>query len=117
MKLTNLIEVKRKNMPQIKGKDIPELLEALNDNGIAYRHGNIAVNLLKPSQEDVIQSKLDNMTKELTNGKDFSPIIISSDAHVIDGHHRWLAVRQVYGNDARIDAIMIMLSKEEILPT
>ena len=45
-------EIERKDMPQISGEDLPEMMQTLRDNGIAYRKGKVAVNYLKPTQED-----------------------------------------------------------------
>lgn len=106
-----LHEILRKNMPQLKGKDTNDALKILSQNGIAYRKGNIAVNALKPTQQDGIPSKIDAIANAMVKGEPMSPIWVSVDGSIIDGHHRWLATRKINGNDARISAIMIMLPK------
>jgi len=115
MKLKALLEILRNEMPQIRGKDIPEMLKVLDDNGIAYRKGKIAVNMLKPVQDDGIQSKVDSMVSDLTSGKTFSPIVISKDGYIMDGHHRWLAQKKVNGDNYSMEVIQLLLPKIEAL--
>jgi len=106
-----LKEIERKDMPQIKGKDTPELLKTLADSGIAYRRGEVAVNRLKPTQEDGIPSKVDAIASIISRGETLHPIVISREGWILDGHHRWLAVKKVNGDGARMQVIMIMLPK------
>lgn len=104
-----LKEIERADMPQVRGKDTPELLKTLADSGVAYRRGKIAVDKLKPTQEDGIPAKIDAIASKLTNGESVPPIVISKDGYIMDGHHRWLAVKKVGGNT--IEVICIMLPK------
>lgn len=110
--LKNILkEIERKDMPQVRGKDTPELLRTLADSGIAYRQGKIAVDRLKPTQEDGIPSKVDAIASSIERGDPLHPIVVSKDGWILDGHHRWLAVKKVSGNGSRIEAVMIMLPK------
>jgi uncharacterized protein (DUF1015 family) len=110
--LKNLLrEIERKDMPQVKGKDTPELLKTLADNGIAYRRGKVAVDQLKPTQENGIPSKVDAIAFTIERGEPLHPIVISREGWILDGHHRWLAVKKVSGNGAKIEVICIMLPK------
>ena len=100
-------------MPQVRGKDTPELLHTLADNGIAYRRGEVAVNRLKPTQTNGIPSKIDAIASTITRGDTLSPIVISRDGWILDGHHRWLAVKKVGGDT--IECIIIGLPKWDAL--
>jgi hypothetical protein len=116
MKLKKILsEIERKDMPQIRGVDILKALDTLNNSGIVYKKGKIKANLLKNTQEDAISQKVDAISSELKLGKVLSPIFISSDGFVLDGHHRVLATLKIFGKDATIDAIQIMLPKIEAL--
>ncbi len=106
-------EIERSSMPQIKGNDIPKALNSLKKYGIPYRYKVVQTNDLHPIQTNAIQSKIDNITKKLLRGHDFNPIFISSDWYIIDGHHRWLANKQI-GNK-KIKVIMIGYPKNSAL--
>lgn len=113
-----LKEIERKDMPQVRGKDTPELLKTLADNGIAYRRGEIAIDRLKPTQEDGIRSKVDNIASKITQGERMAPIVVSKDGYIMDGHHRWLAVKKVAsenGETGKMECIVIMLPKWDAL--
>jgi len=112
--LKNLIrEIERKDMPQVRGKDTPELLRILADNGIAYRRGEVAVDRLKPTQENGIPSKVDAIASSITRGETLHPIVVSQGGWILDGHHRWLAVKKTGGNS--IECIIIGLPKLDAL--
>jgi hypothetical protein len=116
MKLLNLLnEIERSDMPQIKGKDIPDALNILAKNGIAYRKGSVAVGLLKPTQDDANKEKMDSISTDIENGKQLPPIFISKDGSIIDGHHRWLAYKNVYGDGYKMSVVQIMLPKIQCL--
>lgn len=110
-----LSEIERKDMPQVKGKDIPSMFKIFDDNGIEYKKGKLIVGNLQPTQEDGIQSKVDSIVLDLKSGKKFPPIVVSMDGYIMDGHHRWLAYKKEYGNNYSIDVIMIMLPKMKAL--
>ena len=96
IKLTNIInEIMREDMPQIKGKDFPEMLRLFKTYEVPYRVLNMKVNDLKATQEDAIPKKVDAIAKNIKNGKEMHPLLISSDAFVIDGHHRMLAYKKI----------------------
>ena len=116
MKLKKILaEIERKDMPQVRGKDMPDMLKAFDDNGIAYRRGKVAVSLLKPTQEDGIASKVDAIATGLQSGKTFSPIVVSKDGWIMDGHHRWLAQKKVNGDNYSMEVVMVMLPKMDAL--
>lgn len=116
--LVKLLEIERKDMPQVKGKDIPDLLKTLADNGIAYRRGEVAVDRLKPTQNNGIPSKVDAIASNIKRGEPLHPIVVSRDGYIIDGHHRWLAVKKVCadnGTTGKMEVVMIMLPKWDAL--
>jgi len=115
MKLKALLEILRNEMPQIRGKDIPDMLKVLDDNGIAYRKGKIAVNMLKPTQEDAISDKVDAIANDIKSGKEMQPIVISKNGYIMDGHHRWLAQKKVNGDNYSMEVIQLLLPKIEAL--
>jgi len=107
--LMNLLEITRKDMPQVRGKDTNELLKTLADSGVAYRRGKVAVVNLKPTQEDGIRSKVDAIASSISRGERLHPIVVSREGWILDGHHRWLAVKSLGGKT--IEVICIQLPK------
>ncbi len=100
----------RINQPQIN--DTNSFLSDLKLNGINFTHQRVDTNTLIPTQcefnDDKVCSIVDNV---MQNDAEISPIIISSDDYVIDGHHRWLAA-DAMGD--RIDTIKVHLPLETL---
>ena len=88
-------EIMRSDMPQIQGKDYPEVLKIFKDYGVPYRLQVMNINDLFPMQQDFIPAKVDNIVKDMNAGKEMKPIFISSDYYIVDGHHRWLANKKL----------------------
>lgn len=110
-----LLEIERDSMPQVRGKEIPDALDIMRKNGIAYRHGKIAVSKLRPTQENGNIEKVDSMASDIKNGETFPPSFISRDGSIIDGHHRILAFRKVFGPEYKTRVIQVMLPRLKCL--
>jgi len=68
----------RKDMPQLKGKDVKNLEEK-----------DIRADKLKPQQVDFDPDKVERIKRELSKpNHPIKPIVISYDYKIIDGHHR-----------------------------
>lgn len=82
------LNVPRSSMPQIEGRHRGALVNYLKGRGITHEQVEIAPNSLKPSQAEFSPAKVEK-ARGFT-GKERS-ILVSSDGHVIDGHHQWLS--------------------------
>lgn len=100
-------------MPQISGDDYKQMLKVFDEYDIPYKKGRITVSLLKPVQEDAIPEKVERITKAIEESGKILPIIICNDNWIIDGHHRWIAIKKMYGDDKKIPAIKILLPKKD----
>lgn len=85
----------RSQMPQIK--DIDSFLSYISAHGHSYIDMFGAVNNFRPTQTDYDQDKVDRIKQDMirnprTNTKS---ILVSSDGFVLDGHHRYLAAKQL----------------------
>ena len=90
-----IAEISRNDMPQVRGKNIPEILNMFDDNNISYKEGMSKIGELKPIQADFIPSKLDSMIDNIKLGTfKPKPIFISKDGFILDGHHRFLAFKK-----------------------
>jgi len=109
-------EIERKNIPQLRDKSVSEVIEVFDDMGIEHSIINIRCDELKSIQDDFILVKRDNIAQSLLNGEmKLEPILISSDVYIIDGYHRWLACKKAYGESYKMIAILIKLSKVDVL--
>jgi predicted kinase len=82
--------IKRKEMPQVEGKNVSKFLDFLKRNGVKFKEKMVDSKKLKPTQNQFNQQKIQGMIDDIDTKKQH-PIMISSDGFVIDGHHRWLA--------------------------
>jgi hypothetical protein len=91
--------IKRADMPQVASEDYPEYVKHLKANGISLKEGEMNPDDLKPIQKEFakpkVENSIDKMIESLKSGGKLKPIIVSSDNYVIDGHHRWIAHKNV----------------------
>ena len=102
-------EIKRKDMPQVSGDNIPEMLAIFSENDIPFKKIKIQCDILKPIQDDINVEKVKAISKSIIKDDKMKPIIVSSDNFIIDGHHRWLAFKHL--NKEYINSIKIGFTK------
>ena len=90
MPKTGNLGFKRKDMPQVEGKNIPKFLDFLKSEGVKYTEKLFDSKKLRPTQGQFNQEKIQAMIDTIDTKKQ-NPIMVSKDGYVIDGHHRWLA--------------------------
>jgi len=89
----------RAQMPQIHAKDYKEYVKYLKSNGIEFKKESSNARSLRPMQSEFSkEGVLKQLEKNLAaGGSNSKPIIASSDNYIIDGHHRWLAAKNIRG--------------------
>lgn len=88
--------ISRKDMPQIDSKDMKHFLNHLKDQDINVDNKEISPHELTATQHHFNKEKIKSMIDDLNNDKlKSSPILTSKDDYVIDGHHRWLAHKNI----------------------
>ena len=80
--------IPRAEMPQIKAEHRGALTQFLKARGVESTEEEILPGALKPTQAEFSQAKVDKARK-FTGGD--RAILVSSDNHVLDGHHQWMA--------------------------
>lgn len=80
--------IPRAEMPQVKAEHRGALTQFLKGQGIEHKLTLVRPTDLKPSQNEYSEAKVEKARK--FEGGDRS-IIVSSDNHVVDGHHQWVA--------------------------
>ncbi|WP_405118729.1 LPD38 domain-containing protein [Pseudomonas leptonychotis] len=92
------LSIPRAEMPQINAEHRGAMVNFLNARDIAHAEETIAADKLKPTQAEYSTKKVEKA--KAFQGGDRS-ILISSDGHVLDGHHQWLAKRDA-GEDVKV---------------
>lgn len=98
LKSSGTKQVPRANMPQIKAEHRGAMVNFLNARGIAHQEESVPASSLKPTQGEFSRKKVEQ-AKAYTGGN--RSILVSSDNHVLDGHHQWLAAREA-GDDVKV---------------
>lgn len=83
------IGIPRANMPQIKGEHRGALIQFLQGRGISHKTKDVPAKSLKPTQAEFSTKKAEKWSK-VREGSDRS-VLVSSDGHILDGHHQWVA--------------------------
>lgn len=87
------VGIPRADMPQIKGEDRGALIQFLKARGIAHSTQEMQAGDLKPTQAEFSTKKAARWG-EVRDGVDRS-VLVSSDGHILDGHHQWVAALAV----------------------
>jgi len=104
------LRMPRMNLPQIKSTDVQEFCDWLESKGVECLKSSMRVGELTPVQKEINIDKTNSMKAkheagqiDLSNGK---PVMVSGDEHLVDGHHRWYALKELDENN-EIDVIII----------
>ena len=102
------------DMPQVETKFYKDYIKYLSKHGVHFDHLRINPNKLKPIQKDFskdgVEASLDKIAKEIKSRDNAKEIIISSDNYIIDGHHRWIAYKNI-GMDINVMRSNIKMDK------
>jgi len=109
-------ELKRNQISQIRDKEWHAAKKILDNLAIQYKETIAKVSDLKPSQEDFVQEKVDNIYKAIESGEEnfTTPVFISEDNFILDGHHRVRAYKKQNENQ-QIPVVKIILDQYEAL--
>lgn len=82
------LDIPRAEMPQIKAEHRGALVNFLEARGVVTTQEEVPASSLKPTQQEFSPAKVKKA--KAFKGGDRS-ILVSSDGHVVDGHHQWMA--------------------------
>jgi hypothetical protein len=86
---TGTLGIPRADMPQVKAEHRGALVNFLNARGVAHEQDEeVDPATLKPTQAEFSPKKV-QQANEYQGGN--RSILVSSDGHVVDGHHQWLS--------------------------
>jgi hypothetical protein len=81
-------------LPQIPPSQIENFKKFLNGHDISSSYVNKSISEIKPIQKHASKEKI----QRLMQSENILPIIISKSGYILDGHHRFLAEKQL-GHD------------------
>ncbi len=87
---TGTLGIPRAEMPQVPTQSHGGLVKHLNAQGIAHETTTVDAASLKPTQAEYSPSKVAK-SKQATGDR---AVIVSSDGHIIDGHHQAMAAAE-----------------------
>lgn len=85
--------IPRHLLPQIPSDKIEEFQEFLFDNGITSTFKRLPVEQLRPIQKHINRDKVEALKNNPIKLK--NPLIVSGGGYVLDGHHRWVAEKEL----------------------
>jgi hypothetical protein len=80
--------IARADMPQVKSEHRGALVNFLAARGVSHTQEEVAADSLLPTQAEFSPAKVKKAAGFTDNNRS---ILVSSDNHVLDGHHQWLA--------------------------
>ncbi|MDF1676934.1 MAG: hypothetical protein P1U44_14565 [Vicingaceae bacterium] len=104
----------RKDMPQVNTQDLSKAL-SMAKSKVKVTKGMSIAGSLKPSQKELIKSKVIGISKKYNKPTDMKPLIISKDNYIVDGHHRWGAVVYGFGKDVKVPTFTLHLKRDEAI--
>jgi len=87
-------QIPRHLMPQIPKNKLSEFCSYLETKNITSKTSKRPVKWLVPVQKHVNQDKVDNIMSD-PSVIDASPIIVTAEGYIVDGHHRWIAAKKL----------------------
>ena len=97
-------QLNRNQLPQIKSTDVSEFVEWMKDKGVDSFSTSVKAESLSPIQLEINLDKVAGMKSVHQSGaKDMGakPVMVSNDDYLIDGHHRWYALKEL-GEDINV---------------
>jgi hypothetical protein len=106
--------VPRIEMPQIPGALLPEFLAQLQTRGIDVHGATVPVSSLKATQNELHAEQIKAAVARGEVAHLLTPVIVSNDGFLLDGHHRWAALC-VMSPANEINAVVVALPIRALL--
>lgn len=106
------LDIPRHKMPQVASKDYDELVSYLSQKGLKLQKKKVKASALKPTQSNFNVDKVVGGIAKMKTMNQTKPLIVSSDNYIIDGHHRWLSVKNTGGS---LDIVQANVPVKELL--
>lgn len=93
--MATLTQIPRHLMPQIPKDKLKEFCSYLESVGVKTFEDSKPLNWFKPVQKHVNLEKVNNLVNNRSK-IDSSPLIVTEDGYLVDGHHRWVAANKLH---------------------
>lgn len=104
--------IQRHELPQIPKEQYKEFIDFIENQGIRCIGASYPVGMLRPIQAHINRQKVDGMK---TNPSTFNiPLIVNTDGYILDGHHRWIAKKEL-DPSSKINCISIDCDIDELI--
>jgi hypothetical protein len=112
VKLNNSLNISRDVLPQIDKDQLENYLEYLESNNILFEIQFQSVATLNSAQSHIDTDKV----KEIMKNEDSmnTPIIVSKDDYILDGHHRALAAFNL-DKESEVPVVKVELALDELI--
>lgn len=90
--------ISREKLPQIMQKDVDEFINFLKNKGINVDQVQFPVNELIPTQSKLNVDKIKMLIKKSIEDLKTTPIFITTNNEILDGHHRYYALKTLDKN-------------------
>lgn len=104
--------MERNELPQIDQKDLPSFKKYLDLQHIPNTLTKVDINKLEPIQNEINKKKIQNLSNRIPEIIE-KPIVVDKDYKVLDGHHRWLALKAA--NERSVTIFKIDLPLDQAL--
>ena len=99
--MSNLNDNKKYWLPQVSAP-FNHVVANLKNENIPYSRYEINTSELKPLQDKINPDSVEFFKKIILNKKKLKPIFVSADNEILDGHHRFVANKLLYGDEGKI---------------
>lgn len=111
--------IPRIKMPQIAEGDLGDFVDYLKEKGVKSQKTVMPVNKLKATQKEINAQKSEAIAESIMKGglRPGTAVIVSSDGHILDGHHRWAAglLAMSKGKKVTMDVIKVDMPIKKLL--
>jgi len=107
--------ISREKLPQIRSFHVNDFRKWAKTEGVDSIERKVKVSDLKPIQNAVNVNRINKLKKSSSPEEIASKaVMVSQDNYLIDGHHRWYALKQLK-SDTQLSAIVLQVSIVEAL--
>lgn len=104
------LSIERKDMPQIRKDDMPELFKFCEANTVDVFRDTAAASELKPTQGEFRQERVDALPDKSLK----YTVLVSKDNYILDGTHRWIKHWQK-DRQSQVPLLRLMLPVHEAI--
>jgi hypothetical protein len=108
------LDIPRNEMPQIKDANKLDFVDWLESQGIVVNFVSVPVSMLRSVQTHINIKKVIHLRNRFPYQAMNNPLVISKDDHILDGHHRWLALLNLNPH-ATLNAYRVNVSIHDLL--